>query len=272
MAQQQSQYAVPRKSLLSFSHSRSNSAHGQRKLTKTPPLNRTLSGDWTQHTRKHTPPERPSSRGAGINLDTAGANLSATEQMQVSRATGTPLISLATNSTKQPEQPGMIGYVAAREREKAASKEGRNSVAVQQAILERQHQQLRAEAEAQAQQRYQMQLQATQHTHQQQMQAAQQAQQQQQAQWDQMVMAQNQQNQMAMQYGGGQQRPPMQNRNSWHSNQALGEQGSYSPQQQSPASGPPPGYQQPYGAAYYQQPPQGQQQSPGGQGQQWGRR
>lgn len=268
MAHQQNQYAAPqRKGLPNIFHSRSNSAQGQRKLTKTPPLGRTLSGDWTQQAKRTPPPERPSSRGAGVNLDTAGASLSAREQMQVSRATGTPLLNLASNGNKQPrvEQPGMIGYVAARERDKAASREGRNSVAVQQAILERQQQQQRMEAEAYAQQQYQAQLQAAQAAqyaqHQQQMQQQSQMQQQ----YNTLVMQNaqmEQQGQMAAPYGGAQaqDRPLVQNRNSW---QQLG----MSPQPQYPGQqnynpqaspGQQQGYQQPYGAAYFGQ-SQGQQ-------------
>ncbi|KAK3713241.1 hypothetical protein LTR37_008674 [Vermiconidia calcicola] len=320
-AQQQQQYAAPRKAIPELgNHSRSSSMHVMRKLTKTPPVERTLSGDWTRNktpplgrthsgdwsqnhvTRKLmktpplgrtmsgdwtkdmrnvTPPNRPSSRGAAINLDTAGQSLTAREQMLVSRATGSPLINMVGNGKKQEEQhPGMVGYVAARERDKAASKEGRNSMAVQQAIVERQQQQMRMEAEAQ-QQQYQMQMQAQQ-------QQLQQQQMQQAMGYNNMVVGHNQ-NQMPMQYGGQQQqRPQIQNRNSWqgypqqptpaYSVATPGSQyftpgatpgygvqqpqGQYSPsQQQTP-------YQQPYGASYFQQQQQQQQQ----QGQQWARR
>lgn len=178
---QQPQYAPPKVPLADrFAHGRSSSVQnpsGRRKLTKTPPLSRHLSGEWG----RQTPPPRPSSRGAGINLDTAGQSFSATEQMQFSRATGSPLINLAQNSNKQPDmaQPGLVGAVAQRERDRIASKEGRNSMLVQQAI-ERQQQQQRMEAEAQAQRQYEMQM-------------RQQAQQQQQMNWNQQMYMQNQQ-------------------------------------------------------------------------------
>lgn len=166
-AQQQPQYAPPtRKGLMSrFSSSqeRSQSAEGTRKLTKTPPLNRALSGDWARG--RQTPPPRPSSRGAGINLDSAGHSLSASQQMQVARATGTPLVNLGQTSTisQVAGDPGMFGVVAQREQDRSASRQGRNSMYVDQAIAERQQQQLRMEAEARAQQQYQMQMQASQY-------------------------------------------------------------------------------------------------------------
>lgn len=274
---QQPQYAAPKKAFTTVDHTRSNSAQGIRnKLTKTPPLGRTLSGDWTKQGRQKTPPNRPQSRGAGVNLDSAGASLSAREQMQVSRATGSPLVNVASNANKQQEipQPGLVGFVGARERDKAASKEGRNSIAVQQAIAaERQQQQMRMEAEAEAQRQYQMQMQAVQQ--------AQWQQHQQQMSWNQQMMAQNQ-NQLPMQYGAQSpgQRPQPQQRFSWQQappgyspgeqyNPAANYNGQYpqvqqpqgqqSPMQQSPM-------QQPYGASYLQQ----QQQR--GQGQQYGRR
>ena len=134
---QQPQYAPPKKAFTMVDHVRSNSAQGMRKLTKTPPPNRTLSGDWSKQARNQTPPNRPSSRGAGVNLDSAGRSLSAREQMQVSNATGTPLVNLTTNAQRQQEiqQPGLVGFVGARERDKAASKEGRNSMPVQQVCV-----------------------------------------------------------------------------------------------------------------------------------------
>ena len=247
-AAQQPQYAPPKKSYTMVEHGRSQSNVGMRKLTKTPPLGRTLSGDWTQAGRQA--PDRPQSRGAGMNLDSAGAGLSAREQMQVSRSTGAPLISLAANANKQQvSHPGLIGHVAARERDRAAAKEGRNSAAVQQAI-ERQ-QILAAEAQAQATQQYQMQMQQAQQAHIQQQQemdrkrflAAQaqtQAQQQYQMQMQQQQQQMQGQGQSPPQYGA-QQRPRVMQRQSWQPS---------SPQQQQPYQSP---AVQPYGASYFQQ-------------------
>ena len=278
----QPQQAPPRKGWPNLAHGRSSSMQGMRKLTKTPPLGRTLSGDWTQQAMQRTPPDRPQSRGAGINLNVTDAILSAREQMHVSRVTGTPLINVASNPDKQQQeyQPGLVGAVAARERDKAAFKQNRNSMAVQQAIVERQQQQMRTEADAQAQQQYQMRAQAAQHAQAQQMQAQQaQAQQmQQQMNYNKMMLAQNAM-QMPMQYGG--QRPGLQTSNSWQYGQqapqgynvasaeaysAAGAHGA--PFGQGQQQQPPP--QQAYGARYLAQ--QQQQQQRGGQGQQWGRR
>ena len=157
---QQPQPAPVKRGWTSFAPPRSNSAQGSRKLTKTPPLGRTLSGDWTQAVaEQRTPPNRPQSRGAGINLNAAETNLSAREQMHVSRATGTPLINVARSPAKQqqPDQAGLVGAVAARERDRAAFNQNHNSNAVQQAIVERQQQQMRMEAARQAQQQQQQQ-------------------------------------------------------------------------------------------------------------------
>jgi CCR4-NOT transcriptional complex subunit CAF120 len=258
---QQPQYAPPKKAYTMLEQGRSNSGQGMRKLTKTPPLGRTLSGDWTQQAGRQTP-DRQQSRRSGINLDSAGASLSAREQMQVSRATGSPLINLAGSKNKQQvPQTGLMGHVAGRERDRAAAKEGRNSVAVQQAI-ERQ-QVLATEAQAQAQQQYQMQMQAAQQAQYQQQQdmerqriltaqAQAQAKQQYQMQMQQQQQMMPPQSQYPPAYGEQPQYsaqsplPPMQYRNSW---------------QQSPP--PEQGYQSPalqrYGASYLQQQQQQQQ-------------
>jgi CCR4-NOT transcriptional complex subunit CAF120 len=196
-----------------------------------------------------------------MNLESAGASLSAREQMQVSRTTGTPLVNLATNANKQPAtQPGLVGHVAARERDRAAAKEGRNSVAVQQAI-ERQ-QILAAEAQAQAQQQYQMQMQQAQQAHIQQQQEmerqrilAAQAQAQAQQQYQMQMQQQQQQGMMSPQgqyppqYVAQLQRPGVQVRHSYQQPPPQQQQQGY----QNPAA------QQPYGASYLQQQQQQQQ-------------
>lgn len=138
----------------------------------TPPVSRTPSGDWTQQVQR-TPPggSRPNSRNAGtlLNPQSQGGlladsasrsspNLSAREQMHVARATGTPLINVRKDSRNEtPQNPGLIGALEAREREKAASRYGMRSGAVQQAIASRQQQQAQAEMQAHMQAQYQMQ-------------------------------------------------------------------------------------------------------------------
>lgn len=286
---QQPQYAPPRKPVHNLAHMRSestNSVKQRKRLTKTPPLGRTLSGDWTNFggAGRETPPPRPSSRGAGVNLDLASASLTAREQMQVSRATGTPLVDLAQTKKPKPREDdhGLVGAVAARERDKAASRSNRNSIAVQQAIVERQQQQMRAEAEAQAhaqaqaQHQYQMQVQAA---HQQQVQAMQQ----------QMYYGQQPQQQQAgyaQSPGPQQQRPGAPTWNSWFGGSSQGPQqqfqpppqgyyaaspvayspggfaGQQQPQSLSPSQPQQPFAPQPYGASFYAQQ---QQQQQGGQ-------
>ncbi|MBE7158899.1 MAG: hypothetical protein INR62_10795, partial [Rhodospirillales bacterium] len=297
---QQTQYAPPRKPVPNLAHMRSestNSVKQRKRLTKTPPLGRTLSGDWTNFGGRETPPPRPSSRGAGVNLDLANASLTAREQMQVSRATGTPLVDLAKNKKVTPKEEdfGLVGAVAARERDKASSRSNRNSMAVQQAIVERQQMQMRADAEAaaQAQQhaQYQAQVQAA---HQQQMALMQQQQ-------ERMYYVQNQgahyqnQQQGYQQYGQQQQRPGLQTqgsqseqRASWYGAPQPMQQGSFqqaaqgyyaqSPAAYSPGGGQGQVYgqgqgqgqgsgypQQAYGASFFAQ--QAAQQANQGQGQ-----
>lgn len=123
-----------------------------------PPFSRTLSGDWTQTVRDRTPPSRPNSRGAGTMLASGSGGrptsttLTAKEQMHIARATGTPLINMAPKSKEHEVQaPGLVGALAARDREKAAMAQGIRNDAVAQAIAARQQQQFHMEAAAQAQ-------------------------------------------------------------------------------------------------------------------------
>ncbi|KAF9633357.1 hypothetical protein BFW01_g4251 [Lasiodiplodia theobromae] len=97
------------------------------------------------------PPARPSSRGASamLNAQPAGlintaesAQLSAREQEHVARLTGTPLINMAKSKTQteSDKQSGLVGAIAARQKEKEDFKKGSRSALVQQAIVARQHQ------------------------------------------------------------------------------------------------------------------------------------
>jgi len=137
-------------------------------MTKTPPpFGRASSGDWTG--QRGTPPSRPHSRGASTYLShspgggLSSATLTAQEQMAVAKVTGTPLINMNSNANRQDEQaPGLVGALAARQREKAAVAQGIRSGMVQHAIAARQQQQLQMEAEAQAQAQLEMQQRAQQ--------------------------------------------------------------------------------------------------------------
>lgn len=144
-------------------------------MTKTPPpFARASSGDWSGQNR--TPPGRPHSRGASTYLGSGpsgGATLTAKEQMTVAKVTGSPLINMASNGRKEEEQaPGLVGALAARQREKAAMAQGIRSGMVQHAIAARQQQQMQLEAEAQAQAQLEMQQRAQQQAQAQQYQQA----------------------------------------------------------------------------------------------------
>ncbi|SMY24488.1 unnamed protein product [Zymoseptoria tritici ST99CH_1A5] len=178
----QVQQPPPRKSAAPRQRQSSSHSINRLSMTKTPPpFARSPSGDWTPSgAQQRTPPSRPNSRGAGmyLNANSSGGllghnrqtSMTAKEQMQVARSTGTPLIDMAP--TKKPidaPEAGLVGALAQREREKAASAHGLRSNAVQQAIAQRQQQLFEQEAHAQAQaqwemqQRYQQQVQADQY-------------------------------------------------------------------------------------------------------------
>ena len=125
---------------------------------------RNSSGDWTQHVQR-TPPQvssRPNSRNAGTVLGPSspnGTSLNAREQMQIARMTGGPLINVPNKNQKVEEtpSPGLVGALEARQRDKAAMKEGIRSGVVQHAIAARQQQEAQAAMEAQVRAQYQMQ-------------------------------------------------------------------------------------------------------------------
>lgn len=126
-----------------YAHGRKASGQG------TPPaVSRHASSEWPgqQHNRqvsftKDMPP-RPQSRGTQIVMNPSGdysAHLSAREQEHVARVTGSPLINMATNPSRQPPQGGgLIGAIEAREKEKREMKEGLSGHMVQHAIAQRQ--------------------------------------------------------------------------------------------------------------------------------------
>lgn len=125
-----------------YAHGRKASGQG------TPPtVSRNASGEWPSqpHNRqvsytKDMPP-RPQSRGTQIVMNPSGdysAHLSAREQEHVARVTGSPLIHMATNASRQAAQGGgLIGAIEAREKEKREMKEGLSGHMVQHAIAQR---------------------------------------------------------------------------------------------------------------------------------------
>ncbi|KAK8053128.1 hypothetical protein PG996_012429 [Apiospora saccharicola] len=91
--------------------------------------------------------QRPSSRGAGAVLGgqsgQGDSRLSAREQEQVARMTGTPLVNMAANNNNNrtpPQQQGpptLFGAIETREREREQAKQGYSGHAMQQAIDQR---------------------------------------------------------------------------------------------------------------------------------------
>jgi CCR4-NOT transcriptional complex subunit CAF120 len=171
-----------------YAHNRSSSQNMLRSGTPTPPLTRNMSSDKfatnfnrnsaidllprptsvvNTQTRRNSAdllqrPPRPSSMGPTTLLNMTGDfsnNLSAREQEHVARMTGQPLLNMASNS-KKPETDtaaGLVGAISARERERNDLKQGINSQAVKQAIVQRQQQ-----AQIQQQQAQQAQMQQAQ--------------------------------------------------------------------------------------------------------------
>ncbi|KAK0947654.1 hypothetical protein LTR29_000911 [Friedmanniomyces endolithicus] len=242
MASQPQQIPSRKGMAAAFAHQRTASGSSmhqlRRSLTKTPPLSRTPSGDWTQYApqgQQRTPPSRPHSRGANAYLgppspgsgtlyNNQPTSLTAKEQMHVARTTGSPLVSYTSkeqSKAQEQHQPGLFGALATRERErqeqsKAGNSNNRlslNNAAVQQAIAVRQRQQMGAEQQARAQYQVQMQQQAVQQSHALTMQMqAQTAQLRQQMQVQQSMLALNQS--QSQEYAG-QQRPGLQTQGSW---------------------------------------------------------
>lgn len=126
---------------------------------------------------------RPSSQGANsalagrVSSPDVSSHLSAREQEYLARMTGGPLINVTGGHRSQQSGSGagLVGAIAAREREKQQMKEGVSSQAVQHAINQR-HQMQQQQQYMQQQQYYQQQQQQQHQQQQQQQQQEQQAQ------------------------------------------------------------------------------------------------
>ena len=111
-----------------------------------PPLLRNVSGEVAsqQHIRSTSYARElqasPRTRGApSPTPNDYTNNLSAREQEHVARATGSPLVNVASNPKKQTPQPsGLVGAIEAREQEKKDIRQGYSNTAVQHAIAQRQ--------------------------------------------------------------------------------------------------------------------------------------
>lgn len=88
---------------------------------------------------------RPHSRGSNaiLNQSDLSSHLSAREQEHVARMTGSAFFNLSNSNVKPAVSPGgLIGAIDARERERRYMKEGLSNQMVQQAIAQRQQQQM----------------------------------------------------------------------------------------------------------------------------------
>ncbi|KUL86218.1 hypothetical protein ZTR_08435 [Talaromyces verruculosus] len=88
---------------------------------------------------------RPHSRGSNaiLNQSDLSSHLSAREQEHVARMTGSAFFNLSNSNVKPAVSPGgLIGAIDARERERRYMKEGLSNQMVQQAIAQRQQQQI----------------------------------------------------------------------------------------------------------------------------------
>ena len=259
--QETPQYAVPRTSSPAFAHNRNTSGGSTRparKLTKTPPAGRALSTELAQNqTGRQSPAgSRSQSRGAIKPPDAMSASLSAREQAMVSRATGTPLLSSQTHemgSIANHQQGNPVGFVDAREREKASAQSG---MPMQRAAFDRQQQQQPRYAADPRYGQQQQQQQYSQYQHQYQHQMPQDPNQHASPEYHEYYEPQQ---------GYGQQQG-VQHQNSRGPGQQAGgggyyNAGPYGPvqtrsqqqQQQPPAMNIPPQQQPPYGAGYYNQ-------------------
>lgn len=102
--------------------------------------------------------QRPGSRGAGAVLGGQSESyLSAREQEQVARATGSPLIQMAGSRNGPPAGGGLVGAIHTREREREQAKQGRANASTQQAIHQRQFAQQQQQQQQQILQQQQQQ-------------------------------------------------------------------------------------------------------------------
>lgn len=151
------QRAVAAASNPQYAHQRTPSGNIMAQMGS-PPLKRSGSQDYltNRHSRSSSADllKRRNSQDSSYMLAANGtgaisSHLTAREQEHVARATGTPLISMATNNHAAVPQPGLVGAIDAREREKAQMKQGYNSQTVQNAINQRQQQQQYAQQQQQ---------------------------------------------------------------------------------------------------------------------------
>lgn len=139
--------------------------------TPTPPMRRhgsqgllAAKGGSAPHSRPSSADllQRPTSQGTGaFSAGEISSHLSAREQEHVARVTGSPLINVGPGRNSPQPQPGLVGAIETREREKAQMKQGLGGQAVAAAIDQRQREQYN-QAQRAAQIAYQNQMAAQQ--------------------------------------------------------------------------------------------------------------
>jgi CCR4-NOT transcriptional complex subunit CAF120 len=243
-----------------YAHGRQGSESPTARVATPPTVSRNSSGEWpVQIQRRQSSystemPVRPHSRAALAPIRNPSgdhtAHLSAREQENVARVTGSPLVNMAGKKDTSHQGGGLVAAIEAREREKKEAKKGMNGQMVQHAIAAQRQQQGQAQQRQQSFQlptpQFAMPGQFPQTPNQQTFGPS--------SMQQQYYTQQQQQQQYYAQYG----QYPQQQRQQWTPNQGMQQQSGASPSQQQ-------------GSPYQQQPqqyPQGAYQGQYGQAQQ----
>jgi len=145
-----------------YAHGRQGSESPTARVATPPAISRNSSGEWPIQNQKRQSsystdaPVRPHSRAALAPIRNPSgdhtAHLSAREQENVARVTGSPLINMAGQKNISHQGGGLVGAIEAREREKKEAKKGMNGQMVQHAIAAQRQQQGQAQQRLQSSQ------------------------------------------------------------------------------------------------------------------------
>lgn len=134
-----------------YAHGRQGSGSPTARVATPPAISRNSSGEWPIQNQKRQSsysndlPARPHSRSALAPIRNPSgdytAHLSAREQENVARVTGSPLINMAGKKDTSLQGGGLVGAIEAREREKKEAKKGMSGQMVQHAIAAQRQQQ-----------------------------------------------------------------------------------------------------------------------------------
>jgi len=143
-----------------YAHGRQGSGSPTARLATPPAISRNSSGELPIQTQKRQSfystdmPARPHSQAALPPIRTLSgdhtAHLSAREQENVARVTGSPLINMAGKKDSFLQGGGLVGAIEAREREKKDAKKGMSGQMVQHAIAAQRQQQSQAQQRQQS--------------------------------------------------------------------------------------------------------------------------